>query len=220
MARQDSWRTRIRRPASAAVAGIVFAVILGAVIVLLHNAAPALPSDAGKWADDEGRRDAVSTALNLIPFAGIAFLWFIAVIRAQVGPNEDRFVGTVFLGSGLVFVAMLFAAAASLKAVLLLQDGGLSPSLEIRAFAWSVGAVLLGSFGARMAAVFTASVATVALRSGAVPRWLAYSGYATALLLLFTPPLAREAQLLFPAWILVISGFLLTGRHTREPANP
>ena len=59
MAQRDSWRTRLRRPASAAVAGIIFAVILGAVIVLLHNAAPALPADAGKWADDQrpqGRR--------------------------------------------------------------------------------------------------------------------------------------------------------------------
>ena len=51
-------------------------------------------------------------ALNLIPFAGIAFLWFIGVLRDRIGQREDRFFAIVFLGSGLLFVAMLFVAAA------------------------------------------------------------------------------------------------------------
>ena len=50
--------------------------------------------------------------MNLIPFAGIAFLWFIGVLRDRIGEREDRFFATVFLGSGLLFVAMLFVAAA------------------------------------------------------------------------------------------------------------
>lgn len=33
--------------------------------------------------------------------AGIAFLWFIGVIRDRSGAHEDRFFATVFLGSGL-----------------------------------------------------------------------------------------------------------------------
>jgi hypothetical protein len=216
--RRDEMMRRLRQPASAAVAGIVFAVILGAVIVLLRNAAPALDSDAGRWADDAGRRGAVDLALSLIPFAGMAFLWFIGVLRAQVGAAEDRFVGTVFLGSGLLFVAMLFTAAASLKAVLSLQDAGVVLPDETRAWGWAMGASLLGLFGVRMAAVFVASVATVGRRAGAFPRWLAGSGYVVALLLLVTPPLPAVGQLLFPTWILVLSGYLLTGRHTPSAA--
>ena len=50
--------------------------------------------------------------LYLAPFAGIMFLWFIAVIRDQIGEREDRFFATVFFGSGLLFVAILFAAMA------------------------------------------------------------------------------------------------------------
>ena len=46
-----------------------------------------------------------------MPFSGIAFLWFIAVVRHLIGDREDRFFATVFLGSGLLFVAMLFIAA-------------------------------------------------------------------------------------------------------------
>ena len=56
---------------------------------------------------------AVIGGLYLLPFAGIMFLWFVAVIRDQVGELEDRFFATVFFGSGLLFVATLFAAAAA-----------------------------------------------------------------------------------------------------------
>jgi hypothetical protein len=54
----------------------------------------------------------VALGLNLAPFAGIAFLWFIGVLRDRLGELEDRFFSTVFLGSGLLFLAMLFASAA------------------------------------------------------------------------------------------------------------
>ena len=48
----------------------------------------------------------------LVPFTGIAFLWFMAVLRNRIGMLEDRFFATVFLGSGLLFISMLYAAAA------------------------------------------------------------------------------------------------------------
>jgi hypothetical protein len=54
----------------------------------------------------------VAIALNLVPFAGIAFLWFVGVLRDRIGEREDRFFATVFLGSGLLFVAMIFVSAA------------------------------------------------------------------------------------------------------------
>jgi len=46
----------------------------------------------------------------LAPLAGITFLWFIAVVRDRMGQQEDRFFASVFLGSGLLFIAMYFAA--------------------------------------------------------------------------------------------------------------
>ena len=215
MVRGDSLARRIRQPASAAIAGIVFAIILTVVIVMLRSAVPVIGPDAGSWADDPGRRGSVDLALGLIPFAGIAFLWFIGVIRAQVGASEDRFVGTVFLGSGILFVAMLFAAAASLMAVLSLQQAGVDMPVEARAWAWALGSTLLGVFGVKMAAVFVATVATVGRRSRALPSWLPVSGYVTAILLVLTPPLPSVVQFLFPAWVLALSGFLLTGRQGR-----
>jgi hypothetical protein len=204
----------VRKPQSAAVAGLIFGIILGWVILLLHSAAPDLIADAAHWADDQGRVDAVDQALNLIPFAGIAFLWFIAVIRSQLGSREDRFFETVFLGSGLLFIALLFVAAATLKSVLLLREAGSAVSGDMLASTWAFAAALLKVFGARMAAVFTISVATTGVRLGTIPRWLAATAWLTGLLLLATPPMPNLTQLLFPLWVILLSlHILVRGRR-------
>src|SRR6201995_3944522 len=102
----------LRTPRGAAVAGIIFSVLLITALTLLRISAPAHPGAGSQWLTDSGRRAAVAVALNLIPFAGIAFLWFIGVLRDRIGDREDRLFATVFLGSGLLFVGMLFVAAA------------------------------------------------------------------------------------------------------------
>ena len=61
-------------------------------------------------------------ALNLLPFAGIAFLWFIGVVRDRIGQGEDRFFATVFLGSGLLFIAMLFVTGAVAGGLVLTRE--------------------------------------------------------------------------------------------------
>jgi hypothetical protein len=84
-------RQSIRTPRAAAVAGIVFSVLLTVALVLVRLAVPSDPADAGDWLADGRKRDAVLLALNLLPFAGIAFLWFIGVVRDRIGAGEDRF---------------------------------------------------------------------------------------------------------------------------------
>jgi hypothetical protein len=207
----------IRQPQSAAIAGLVFGGILAAIIILLHSSAPILVEGSADWVDDHEKRNAVSTALNLIPFAGIAFLWFIAVIRAQLGSREDRFFETVFLGSGLLFIALLFTTAAVLKAVLVSTEGGMTLPDGVLTFAWTFAAALLRLFGARMAAVFIFSVATTGVRLGTIPRWLAIPGYLTGLLLLATPPMPSLAQLLFPLWVIALSVHILVRGRTPAP---
>src|SRR6201987_5526088 len=102
----------LRTPRAAAVAGIVFSVLLIAALGLLEVGPSALPASPGSGLTDSARRRVLSIALNLIPFAGIAFLWFIGVIRDRVGRREDRFFATIFMGSGILFVGMMFVAAA------------------------------------------------------------------------------------------------------------
>src|SRR5207247_9894138 len=92
--------------------GRSFSVRVKAALVLLRISVPAHGAEPGAWLTNARRRATVSIALNLIPFAGIAFLWFVGVVRDRIGEREDRFFATVFLGSGLLFVGMLFAATA------------------------------------------------------------------------------------------------------------
>ncbi|MDS4057244.1 MAG: hypothetical protein RKP73_01555, partial [Candidatus Contendobacter sp.] len=91
--------THLRAPRAAAIAGILFAILLITSLWLIHLAVPADPLEAGAWL--QTRLNTVALALNLVPFSGIAFLWFIGVLRDRLGEREDRFFATVFLGSGL-----------------------------------------------------------------------------------------------------------------------
>jgi hypothetical protein len=103
-------RDRLKAPRAGAIAGIVFSILLIISLVLIRVSVPATQGDAGTWLSSSGK--SIRLALNLLPFAGIAFLWFIGVMRDRMGAQEDRFFSTVFLGSGLLFLAMIFASFA------------------------------------------------------------------------------------------------------------
>ena len=111
-----STRARLTTPRAAAVAGILFSVLLIICLVLIRISVPADPRDAGAWLAGSGTN--VALALNLLPFSGVAFLWFIGVVRDRLGEYEDRLFSTVFLGSGLLFLAMLFTSAATAGGVI------------------------------------------------------------------------------------------------------
>jgi hypothetical protein len=129
MSEATGTRDAMRTPGAAAVAGILFAVLLSLALALVRTAVPSDPTAAPDWVTDGARRNAVVIALNLLPFAGIAFLWFIGVVRARVGAGEDRLFATVFLGSGLLFVAMLLVSAATAGGLLFTaEDDALAAS--------------------------------------------------------------------------------------------
>ena len=213
-------RSGLRTPRAAAIAGILFALLLGVAFVLIFISQPADPAKPGAWLSDPSRRDAVAVALNLVPFAGIAFLWFIGVVRDRIGQQEDRFFATVFLGSGLLFVAMLFAGAAFAAGLGSLATAtpsasGSNPGTLI--IGRNITVLLLRVYGMRMAAVFTMSAATITLRTKVIPSWIGFTGIAVAIVLLVSIGLTPWVALLFPAWILVLSVEILrTG--LRRPA--
>jgi len=205
----------LKTPRAAALAGIVFSVLSIASLVLIHLSTPTDPSKAGSWLHDPARRTAVAVALNLVPFAGIAFLWFLGVIRDRVGRHEDRFFATIFIGSGLLFVGMFFVAAGI--------EGGIITSESAKSFGSSApGTLVLGRnitsaliniYAVRMSAVFTLTTVTIARRTQIVARWLTYAGVAVALVLLIGTGISVWVELLFPAWILALSvGVVAAGR--------
>ena len=149
----------------------------------------------------------VALALNLMPFAGIAFLWFIGVLRDRLGAQEDQFFATVFFGSGLLFLSMLFTAAAIVGAILIgfsLQPEQLIGSATFH-FARAAAYSLVNVYMIKMASVFMITTSTVAIYTGIAPRWLALLGYALSLLLLFGSYYFSWSFLVFPLWVFLLS---------------
>src|ERR1017187_76427 len=212
-------KSALRTPRAAAVAGIVFSALLISSLALLRLSAPAHPDVPGGWLTDSGRRSAVAIALNLVPFAGIAFLWFIGVIRDRIGAREDRFFATVLLGSGLLFTGMLFVAAAVAGGLIAAAASRTSslPGQGILALGRNATSILLNVYCMRMAAVFTITTVTIGRRTHIISRWLAATGLVTALGLLVGTGISAWVELLFPAWILALSIDILTASPQTRP---
>jgi hypothetical protein len=194
-------------------------VLLITALVLLRLSVPARPAVAGQWLTDSGRRAAVAVALNLIPFAGIAFLWFIGVLRDRIGEREDRLFATVFLGSGLLFVAMLFVAAAIAGATIAVSSS-VQPGAALLSLSRNLTASLLNVYAMRMAAVFTLATVNIARRTAIVSRWLILAGLVCALALLIGTGISPWVELLFPAWIVALSLEILIAAPPPSEARP
>jgi MFS family permease len=165
------------------------------------------------------RSNTVVLALNLVPFAGIAFLWFIGVLRDRLGEREDRFFATVFLGSGLLFLAMLFMSAAMVGGLIIAYSAdptrivGSTTFTSARAIAYEV----MNIYAIKMAGVFMIATSTLALRTRFIARWIAFFGYVLALLLLLSSRYIEGILLVFPLWVLLISLYILID-NLRQPS--
>jgi hypothetical protein len=204
--RESMTGTSLRTPRAAAAAGIVFSLLFSVALVLLLVSAPPDTATAGAWLTDSSHRATVALALNLVPFAGIAFLWFIGVVRDRIGQREDQFFATVFLGSGLLFVAMSFVGAAVAGG--LIATAAARPAVtgpDTLTISRQITYLALHVYACRMAAVFTFSTATITLRTKVIPRWIGVLGFAIAVVLLVSVGLTPWIELLFPAWILLLS---------------
>ena len=200
---------RLRTPRAAAVAGILFSGLLIAVLLLFLSAVPKDALDRGAWLSAGLER--VVLAINLMPFAGVAFLWFIGVVRDRLADAEDRLFATVFLGSGLLFLAMMFVAAAVFGAIVIVhlaRPGSLAdePAFALaRAFAYTI----VNVYAIKMAGVFMLITSTIAVRTAFVARWMAAPGFAMALFLLFASQWVDWSFVVFPVWALLISLYIL-----------
>jgi hypothetical protein len=199
------WRSR----RSAAIAGIAFAVLLLAAMTMMRLALA--EGSLVSLQSDAQRRNLIRLSLNLVPFAGIAFLWFIGVVREQLGEIEDRLFSTVFLGSGLLFLAMLFVGTVTSTSLLEMLAGP-NVNADIWAFGRDSTNAIVSVYAMRMAAVFTLSVSTLVLRTSAMPRWVAYLGYLSALVLLLAAGERNWTQPVFPGWVLLLSVVILFTR--------
>jgi hypothetical protein len=209
-------------PRIVAISGVIFSALYITSLVFVRLAAPADPKDPGIWLADPAYRNWVRIALNLIPFTGIAFLWFMAVLRNRIGLHEDRFFATVFLGSGLLFVAMLFAAVAVSRGLLetFATTGSFSVGSDTYAVGRATAYALMNTFGMKMAAIFVFVTSTIGLRTAVLSRWLSFVGFALGLILLLVITDFAWIALVFPFWVLLVSTYILVAdfRHGRQMA--
>ena len=197
----------LRTPRAAAVSGLIFSLLLITALTIITISSPSRPTASGGWLTDTHKREALKFALGLIPFAGIAFLWFIGVVRDRIGELEDRFFATVFLGSGLLFVAMLFVAAGVSSAIIANVElpARAAQSSASLALGRQVSFTLIHSYALRMAGVFTLSTATILYRTRVAPRWVSTAGFVAAAILVLAVGVSPWLELLFPAWIGLLS---------------
>jgi len=208
-------RAGIRTPRSAAMAGIVFAGLLGVSMVLIQSAVPTSRLYDPSWIVEE--ETSISVAIALVPFAAIAFLWFMGVLRTQFGDMEDRFFATVFLGSGLLFLASLFMWIGLFSATVV--TAGTIPSWaegDAFPFAATLIKVMGSSIMLRMAGVFVFSTSTIWMRAKLMPRWLVFLSMAFALLMLVGGGTVRPLRMIFPAWVLLVSILILVAERRRS----
>ena len=157
-------------PRAAAVAGVAFALLFGAALLLVRLSIPGSIVERGGWlADPAGN---LRLATDLLAWGGIAFLWFIGVVRTHIGVREDRFLASVYFGSGVLFLGMSFMAGAATQALLAAhaQYGERFFDSGTFAFGGRLAYEMTNTYSLRMAAVFMFSLATLCHRTGAMPR--------------------------------------------------
>jgi hypothetical protein len=213
-------RRSLTTPRAAAVAGILFATLYGTGIILIRLSIPEdLSSDSAAWLETSSRT--ITLALNLVPYAGIAFLWFIGVIRDRLGALEDRFFATVFLGSGLLFLGLTFTGAALAGGLLTSYALQSEDMVESGVFTYGRAVMfhVLNIYAIRMAGVFMISLATIWLRTSLMHRGWAYVTYALALVLLASIGFSLWVTMIFPAWVLAVSVYLLILNLRQKPES-
>ena len=195
---------RLSTPRAAAVAGVLFAVLFGTALVLIRLALPEGAEPGSQWLI-EGSTN-IKVAATIMPFAGIAFLWFMGVVRDGLGRYEDKFFSTVFIGSGLLFLAMMFVAIGVGAG---LERSHAAGDPDVATFGQMVLLTISKTYALRMAAVFMISLATIWLKTGLMPRWLVGVSYLVAVALLLASDISMWLTLAFPVWVLVVSVLLL-----------
>jgi hypothetical protein len=184
-------------------------LLFGATLILIRVKMPEGVGDSAEWLD--WQKDGISAATKLMPFAGITFLWFIGVVRDNLGRYEDRFFASVLLGSGLLFLAMMFLSTAVAGALVATDTGVTDAAAHVAVIAFGKMIVVSAAktYAIRMAAVFMISLATIWLKTGLMPRSLVVVSYFVALGLLIAGDVSMWLTLAFPAWVLVVSALIL-----------
>ena len=180
-------------------------MLFGTALVMIKTALPEGGQPGSQWID--GASGKLRVAAVLMPFAGIAFLWFIGVVRDGLGKYEDKFFSSVFFGSGLLFLAMMFASSAvgaGLVALRATKEDSAATG-DVAVFGEHVLIALSNTYALRMAGVFMFSLATIWLKTRLMPTWLIAVTYVASVTILVASDFSIWVTIVFPVWVLLVS---------------
>ena len=220
-AKPGGWR-KVALPA--AIAGIIFVVLYLISFYLLARTPLGNATDAEiiAYYGDGTNLTLTLAGMLIMPFVGIAFLYFMVLLRATsraTGLRASRVLGNAQLATGTVFIALLFVATAGLvatPAAMRFASMQTDP-VAARILPLFSMTVLLG-FGMRMASMFVFTSSSIGRATGLIPTWFAYVGYVVGLVLLFAYTVAAWFALLFPAWVLVLC-IIILWRRSKGPRS-
>ena len=151
--------------------------------------------------------------LYLLPFAAIAFLWFIVALRGWIRGTQQRrnlLISDLQLVSGIVFIAIfLVGAGAVATGVVAAQSDSPVQTAEPLIALSGFGSTVVTVVGIRIAAIFVIATASLGMTTGVLPRWFNVVSYVFGVLLMLTPVVATWLALAFPVWVIVLSFVLL-----------
>jgi hypothetical protein len=207
-----------------AIAGITYAVLFIASFWLLTDVPKAGSSSQeiiDYYESDDGNAVTV-VALYLMPFSGIAFLWFIVSLRMWISSRVERRVSVLFsniqLVSGIIFLALFFAAGAALSVAALTIDIGDTRLSPIAAAEFpQYGSSLFFVFAIRMGAMFVFTTTNIGRASKILPNWFVIAGLVVGLTMLLSASFNRALILMFPVWVLILCLLILL--HARKAAK-
>jgi len=120
------------------------------------------------------------------------------------------------LGSGVLYLGLTFvnaSLAGGLLAAYAVDPGIVSDT--VYTYARLVMYQISSVTAARMAGVFMISLGTIWLRTGVMPRWVAFVTYVMALASLLSVNLSLGNLILFPVWVFFISLLILVWNYRR-----
>lgn len=225
-------RARVSSLQAIGLTGVLFA-ILALIAALLLEGRPDLdagPDEIATWLGDGGNRSRVLAGGLVMLMASIALLWFIGVLRQRIGDREDRLFATVFLGSGLMLIAMNLVAYAALAVpVTLAGRGAMAAAVDAFPLGNGLAVLLLAGVSPRMAAVFMLSLSNLGRATRAFPVWWLAVTVAAAIVLLVATTLSIRILWVFIAWVFVFGWVIVlrrdqivarAGERGEHPARP
>lgn len=189
-----------------ALAGLAFAFLFFMGTAMLDLPHGVSDQKMVSWWSDSGHQLTVVVSMYLFVLAGLCFLVFLAKLRSRLLAAEGGTgeLTSLVVAGGIVFVAMLFVAAAARGGIgFAIKSPGaneLVPGADTLRYFPTIGYAALGAGGLLAAAVAMATTSWLIVRTAVFGRWLAWVGAAAAILVVVAN-VALAGMLAIPAML-------------------